>query len=130
MVRFRLRVSNYEEDSTPVLMLEALVLNSSKWEGVPQTKKKTMSGDGSLAILLWAAECAWYSPLPKHKFPTAPGILRMTMDVVPPSKFKYCWFLQAIVRRMGKGKSVGSKQEFEEYRKNPFLTPNPGATYC
>ena len=71
LVRFRVRASNYEEDSTPVLMLEALVLDSGTWEGVPKTKKKTMSGDRSLAILLWAAECAWYSPLPQHKLPTA-----------------------------------------------------------
>ena len=89
LVMFRLRASNYEEDSTPVLMLEALLLDSGTWEGVPQTKKKTMSGDGSLAILLWAAECAWYSPLPQHKLPTAPGILRLTMDVLPPSEFRY-----------------------------------------
>ena len=51
-------------------------------------------------------------------------------DDLSPSKFKYCGFLQAIVRRMGKGKSADSKQEFEEYRENQFLTPNPGSAYC
>ena len=52
------------------------------------------------------------------------------MDVPLPSEFRYRWFLQAILRRMDKGKSASSKQEFEAYMEKPFLTPNPGTTYC
>ena len=111
-------------------MLEALVLNGGTWDGVPETKKMSMSGDGSLAIMLWSADCAWYSPLPHHKLPTAPGILRLSMDVPLPSEFRYRWFLQAILRRMDKGKSADSKQELEVYMEKPYLTTNQGTTYC
>ena len=86
LVRLRLRASNYEEDPTPALMLEALILDSGTWEGVLLTKRKTMSGNGSSAILLWAEPCLWYSLLPEYKLPTAPGILRMTLDVPPPHR--------------------------------------------
>ena len=130
LVRLRLRANQNEEGSRPVLLLEALVLNSGTWDGVPETKRMSLSGDGSLAIMLWSADCAWYSPLPHHKLPTAPGILRLSMDVPLPSEFRYRWFLQAILRRMDKGKSADSKQEFEAYMEKPFLTPNPGTTYC
>ena len=111
-------------------MLEALVLDSGTWEDVSPTRKRTMSRDGSMAILLWAEKCARYSPLPHHKLPTALGVQRLTLEVPPPSEFKYCWCLQAILRRMGKGKTADTRQEFEEYRENFFLTLNPGSTYC
>ena len=84
LVQYRLRASNYEEDPTPVLMLEAIILDSGTWEGVPLTKRKTMSDNGSSAILLWAEPCHWYSPLPEYKLPTTPGILKMTLDDLPP----------------------------------------------
>ena len=65
-------------------MLEALILDISTWEDVPLTKRKTMSSNESSAILLWSEPCQWYSPLPEYKLPTAPGILRLTLDVPPP----------------------------------------------
>ena len=84
LVRFRLKASNYEEDPTPVLMLEALVLDNRTWGGLGVTKRRTMSSNGSSAILLWSKPCLWYSPLLEYKLPTAPGILRLTLDVSPP----------------------------------------------
>ena len=130
LVWFRLRASNYKEDPTPALMLEALILDSGTWEGVSLTKRKTMSGNGSSAILLWAEPCHWYSPLPEYKLPTAPGILRLTLDVPHPSEFKYRYLTQACVRRMGRGRTVDSREDMEDYRKDPFLTPTPGAMLC
>ena len=34
------------------------------------------------------------------------------------------------MRRMGRGRTIDSRQDMEDYRKDPFLTPNPGNTYC
>ena len=59
LVRLRLRANQNEEGSSPVLVLEALVLNGGTWDGVPETKKMSMSGDRSLATMLWSADCAW-----------------------------------------------------------------------
>ena len=84
LVRFRLKVSNYEEDTTPVLMLEALALDNRTWGGLAATRRRMMSSNGSSAILLWAKPCLWYSSLPEYKLPTAPGILRLTLDICPP----------------------------------------------
>ena len=131
LTRLRLRANGTEEGSSPVLLLEALVLNSGTWDGVPETKKLTMSRDGSLAIRLWSADCKWYSPLPQHKLPTAPGILKLTLDVPLPGELKYRWYLQTILRRMDRGKSADSKQEFEAYMEKPHLTtPAAGASTC
>ena len=130
LVWFRLGASNYEGDPNLVLMLEALILDSGTWEGVPLTKRKTMSSNESSAILLWSEPCQWYSPLPEYKLPTAPGIFRLTLDVPDPSEFKYRYLTQACVRRMGRGRTVESREDMEDYRKYPYLTPNPGDAYC
>ena len=130
LVRLRLRANQSEEGSRPVLLLESLVLDSGTWDGIPETKRRSLSGDGSLAIRLWSADCAWYSSLPHHKLPTAPGILRISLDVPLPSEFRYRWFLQAILRRMDRGKSADSKQEYEAYMEKPYLTTNPGTSFC
>ena len=34
------------------------------------------------------------------------------------------------MRRMGRGRTIDSKQDMEDYRKDPFLTPNPDDAYC
>ena len=31
---------------------------------------------------------------------------------------------------MGRGRNVESREDMEDYRKDPFLTPNPGDAYC
>ena len=31
---------------------------------------------------------------------------------------------------MGRGRTMVSREDMEDYRKFPFLTPNPGNTYC
>ena len=31
---------------------------------------------------------------------------------------------------MGRDRTVDSREDMEDYRKDPFLTPNPGDTYC
>ena len=31
---------------------------------------------------------------------------------------------------MGRGRTIESIQDMEDYRKDPFLTPSPGATPC
>ena len=130
LTRLRLRANESKEGSSPALLLESLVLDSGTWEGVPETKKNTLSRSGSLAISLWSANCAWYSPLPQHKLPTAPGILLLTADVPLPGEVKYRWFLQAILRRMDRGKSAASRQDFEAYLEKPYMTDNPGTTLC
>ena len=45
LVRLRLRANQNEEGSRPVLLLEALVLNSGTWDGVPETKRMCLYGD-------------------------------------------------------------------------------------
>ena len=84
LVQFRISASNYKEDPSPILMLEALILDNGTWEDVPPTKRKIMSSNESSAILLWSEPCQWYSPLPEYKLPTALGILRLTPDGPPP----------------------------------------------
>ena len=96
LVQFRVSVRNCEEDPTPVLMLEALILDSGAWEGMPLTMRKTMSGNRSSAILLWSEPCQWYSPLPEYKLPTAPGILRLNLDISPPTEFTYRLLTQIV----------------------------------
>ena len=53
----------------------------------------------------------------------------MNVEVPLPTEFKYRWLTQAFVRRMGRGRTVDSRQDMEDYRKDPFLTPNPGNAY-
>ena len=124
LVRFRLR-ANVKVDSTssPNLLLEALVLPTGTWEaGVPEPKKKLLSSNHSSAIRLWSQDCAWYSPLPHLKLPTAPGISRIALDVPLPSEIKYRWAVQVALRRSDHGKSVVSREEFETYLAAPYPT--------
>ena len=48
----------------------------------------------------------------------------------PPTEFTYRLLTQACVRQMGRGRTIDSKQDMEDYRQDPFLTPNPRDAYC
>ena len=47
-----------------------------------------------------------------------------------PTEFTYRLLTQACVRQMGRGSTIDSKQDMEDYRQDPFLTPNPKDAYC
>ena len=77
MVRYRIRANMTKSgSSTPLLLLEALVIKEGTWEAVPEPKQKTLSGVTSSAILLWSTEVVWFSPRPDLLLPTVSGIER------------------------------------------------------
>jgi len=131
LVRYRLRITMSEDSNKPVLILEGLVLPTGTWEGVAESKKETLSSDFSSALRLWGSEnCAWYSSLPPHKLPTAPGISRVSMVVPLPTELEYRWFIHTVLHRCSGGKSVESKQEFESYVEKPYPTGTAPFTTC
>ena len=115
---------------TASLMLEAIVLDNGTWEGVSRDNRETKSDNMSSTILPWEKPCAWYSSLPELKLPTAPGFSKLTRDVPRPSELKYRWLTQACVRKASRGRTIESRDDMEDYRKDPFLTPTPGAMLC
>ena len=123
MVRFRVR-SNLTAlgVSSPMLLLEALVIKDGTWSAVPDTKKLSLSGATASSILLWSAVAKWYSSIPDHKLPTTAGIARSAMGYAIPGEFKYRWAIQVIMFRSDYGKSVTSKEEFEAYWAEPYPT--------
>ena len=131
LTRLRLRANVTEAGSKPVLLLEALVLNEGTWEGVPKTKQETLSSDSSSAIRLWGSQdCTWYSPLHHHKLPTVPGLLKVSIDIPAPSEMEYRWYLQAILLRCDRGRSVESRHEYEAYMASPYPTTPTAGTSC
>ena len=128
LTRFRLR-SNVQPDGTssPVLILEALVLPSGTWDAVDQPLKKKLSANGSMAIRLWNTNCRWCSPTPRKKLPTLPGVYRHSFETPLPNELSYRWYLQAILRRMDEGGEIPDRESFLAYYANPYL--NKGNTY-
>ena len=130
LVRYRLKV-NTAESTKPVLLLEGMILPTGTWEGVADTKRETLSSDASSALRLWGSEdCKWYSPMPLHKLPTAPGISKLSLDTPLPSELEYRWFLHILLNRCARGKSVESKQEFESYLNKPYPTAAASVPVC
>ena len=130
LTRLRLRANLTENGSNPVILLEALVLSDGTWEAVPQTTQETLSNSPSSAIRLWGQDCTWYSPLPHHKLPTAPGLLKAAINVPLPSELEYRFYLQTILRRSDQGRSVECKEEFEAYMAKPYITTAPTGVAC
>ena len=115
----------YEEDPTPVLMLEALVLDNGTWEGLGATKRRTMSINGSSAILLWSKPCLWYSPLPEYKLLTALGILRLTLDVLPPNRVHIQVAYPSLCETDGQGQDDRLQTRHGGLQEGPFPDPKP-----
>ena len=130
LTRLRLRANLTESGSSPLLLLEGLILSDGTWEAVPMTKQETLSSSASSAIRLWSQDCTWYSPLPHHRLPTAPGFLKSAIDVHLPSELEYRFYLQTILRRCDQGRSVESKEEYETYLSKPYSTTAPTGVSC
>ena len=123
MVRYRIRANLTKTgSSTPVLLLEALVIKEGTWEAIPELKQRTVSGVTSSAVLLWSTDVVWFSPRPDLLLPTISGIERSAFGFALPGPAKYRWSLQVALHKSDHGRSVASKEEFEAYWENQVAT--------
>ena len=127
--RFRLKPNvQLDGTSSPVLILEAIVLQSGTWDAIDMPLKKKLSASASMAISLWSTNCCWLSSTPKKRLPTMPGIYRdMSYETPLPSELSYRWYLQAILRRMDEGGEIPDRDSFVAYLANPYHSK--GNTY-
>ena len=124
MTRLRLRANLKKDGSTaPALLLEALVIPQADgtWDGISDTKKCILGGNGSAAIELWNHDVTWYSPLSKYKLETVMGFSRSSIEVGFPVEILYRWFLQSILSISDRGRSQESHEEYISYWSNPVF---------
>ena len=118
--RFRIRANLMGDgSSSPLLILEAIVLSDGTWNALPESKKIKISSSNSSAIVLTSVELNWFSPMPKYKLPTVAGIMRSSLEVPLPTEFEYRWVLQAVFVMTEGGEALSSKESYMAYWERP-----------